>query len=158
MLVFLESELAGRDWFAGAEMTAADIQMSFPLEGAAARGGLWARAESTPFGHGRPFTRRQMERLVREAGLEPTAWSATLFAPPWPPLFPLADGWDQVARRLAPGSAGVILLEAGRRAYAPVRPGLAEQAVAALGDLAPQPVPVSTGLTQTRLVSETERP
>lgn len=25
---------------------------------AAARGGLWARAETTPFGHGRPFTRR----------------------------------------------------------------------------------------------------
>lgn len=113
---------------------------------AAARGGLWARAESTPFGHGRPFTRRQLERLVREAGLEPLAWSATLFAPPWPPLFPLAEGWDSLARRIAPGSAGVMLLEAGRRAYAPIRPGLAEQAVAALGDLAPQPVPSPSGL------------
>ena len=129
---------------------------------AAARGGLWARAESTPFGHGRPFTRRQMERLVRETGLEPLAWSATLFAPPWPPLFPLAEGWEQVARRLAPGSAGVVLLEAGRRAYAPVRPGLAEQAAAALGDLAPQPVtpvPASRGSCAARhLVSGTERP
>ncbi len=45
---------------------------------AAARGGLWARAEATPFGHGRPFTRGQLERLVRAAGLEPTAWSQTL--------------------------------------------------------------------------------
>jgi glutathione S-transferase len=33
--MFLESELAKRDWFAGAEFTAADIQMSFPLEAAA---------------------------------------------------------------------------------------------------------------------------
>ncbi|MBX3478084.1 MAG: methyltransferase domain-containing protein [Brevundimonas sp.] len=116
---------------------------------AAARGGLWARAESTPFGHGRPFTRRQMERLVREAGLEPMAWSATLFAPPWPPLFPLAETWDRMARAVAPGSAGVILLEAGRRTYAPVRPGLAEAAVAALGELAPapaRPIPASRGL------------
>lgn len=107
---------------------------------ASARGGLWSRAESTPFGHGRPFTRRQMERLVREAGLEPMAWSATLFAPPWPPLFPLAEGWDHAARRIAPGSAGVILLEASRRTYAPVRPGLAEAAAAALGELTPQAV------------------
>ncbi len=41
-LDFLEAELAKRPWFAGAEFTAADIQMSFPLEGAAARGGLAA--------------------------------------------------------------------------------------------------------------------
>lgn len=42
-LDFLESELATRDWFAGANFSAADIQMSFPVEGAAARGGLDAR-------------------------------------------------------------------------------------------------------------------
>src|SRR5258707_3784024 len=40
---FLESELTGRDWFAGAEFSAADIQMSFPIEAAAARAGLGAR-------------------------------------------------------------------------------------------------------------------
>ncbi|MET4579716.1 glutathione S-transferase [Ottowia thiooxydans] len=39
-LGFMESELAERDWFAGAEFTAADIQMSFPLEAAQARAGL----------------------------------------------------------------------------------------------------------------------
>ncbi len=35
--MFLESELSKRAWFAGAEFSAADIQMSFPLEAAAAR-------------------------------------------------------------------------------------------------------------------------
>ncbi|HYD05971.1 MAG TPA: glutathione S-transferase [Reyranella sp.] len=35
--MFLESELGRREWFAGPEFTAADIQMSFPLEAAAAR-------------------------------------------------------------------------------------------------------------------------
>ncbi len=39
-LDFLESELAARDWFAGAEFTAADVQMSFPIEVARGRGGL----------------------------------------------------------------------------------------------------------------------
>ena len=39
-MAFWEEELAKSDWFAGPEFTAADIQMSFPLEAAAARGGL----------------------------------------------------------------------------------------------------------------------
>jgi glutathione S-transferase len=37
---FIESELSKREWFAGSEFTAADIQMSFPAEAAAARGGV----------------------------------------------------------------------------------------------------------------------
>jgi glutathione S-transferase len=36
----MESELTVRPWFAGNEFTAADVQMSFPLEAAAARAGL----------------------------------------------------------------------------------------------------------------------
>jgi glutathione S-transferase len=39
-LDWLESELAGRPWFAGDEFTAADIMMSFPLEAARHRAGL----------------------------------------------------------------------------------------------------------------------
>ena len=39
-LGFLERELSGRDWFAGSTFSAADIQMSFPIEAAAARAGL----------------------------------------------------------------------------------------------------------------------
>ena len=39
-MTFWEGELGKSPWFAGNEFTAADIQMSFPLEAAAARGGL----------------------------------------------------------------------------------------------------------------------
>ena len=39
-LDYLESQLSPQGWFAGDEFTAADIQMSFPLEAAAARSGL----------------------------------------------------------------------------------------------------------------------
>jgi glutathione S-transferase len=42
-LDYLEAELGKAPWFAGAEMTGADIQMSFPLEAAVVRGGLDAR-------------------------------------------------------------------------------------------------------------------
>ena len=39
-LDYVESELAQRPWFAGDEMTAADVMMSFPLEAAMHRAGL----------------------------------------------------------------------------------------------------------------------
>ncbi|MEO0879692.1 MAG: glutathione S-transferase [Pseudomonadota bacterium] len=39
-LSFMEGELSKSEWFAGDQFSAADIMMSFPLEGASARGGL----------------------------------------------------------------------------------------------------------------------
>lgn len=107
---------------------------------AAARGGLWARAEATPFGHGRPFTRRQLERLVRDVGLEPIAWSQTLYTPPWRPLLGLADGIEHLGGMIAPSTAGVILLEASRQAYARSRPSAAPARVkVGTPELFPQP-------------------
>lgn len=65
-LAFLESELDGRDWFAGADFTAADVQMSFPLEAAAARGGLDARfprlLDFLKRAHARPAYGRALQR------------------------------------------------------------------------------------------------
>jgi len=39
-LSFMEGELGDSEWFAGSEFSAADIQMSFPVEAFAIRGGL----------------------------------------------------------------------------------------------------------------------
>ncbi|MEO8669672.1 MAG: glutathione S-transferase [Tahibacter sp.] len=39
-LDFLEAELSGTDWFAGSEFSAADVQMSFPVEAARAFGAV----------------------------------------------------------------------------------------------------------------------
>lgn len=41
-LAFMETEISKQPWFAGQEFSAADVQMSFVLEAAAARGGLGA--------------------------------------------------------------------------------------------------------------------
>jgi glutathione S-transferase len=41
-LDFMEGEISKRPWFAGSAFSAADIQMSFPLEAASARAGLGA--------------------------------------------------------------------------------------------------------------------
>jgi glutathione S-transferase len=65
-LDFMESELTKSEWFAGDEFSAADIQMSFPVEAAAQRAGLDAsRPKLTAFLkkiHARPAYRRALER------------------------------------------------------------------------------------------------
>ena len=65
-LDFMESELARSEWFAGDEFSAADIQMSFPVEAAAQRAGLDAsRPKLMAFLkkiHARPAYRRALER------------------------------------------------------------------------------------------------
>jgi glutathione S-transferase len=48
-LAFLEEELGRSTWFAGEELTAADIQMSFPLEAAQARADLSRRPRLREF-------------------------------------------------------------------------------------------------------------
>jgi len=63
---FIESELAARPWFAGGDFSAADVQMSFPLEAAAARAGLDAgRPKIMAFLeriHARPAYQRALEK------------------------------------------------------------------------------------------------
>jgi glutathione S-transferase len=65
-LDFMEAELEKNRWFAGNEFSAADIQLSFPLEAAAARAGLSAsRPKLTAFLdriHARPAYQRALER------------------------------------------------------------------------------------------------
>jgi glutathione S-transferase len=65
-LSYLEIELGKHRWFAGNEFSAADIQMSFPLEAAAARAGLDAsRPNLAAFldrVHARPAYQRALER------------------------------------------------------------------------------------------------
>ncbi|SFV06722.1 glutathione S-transferase [Pseudoduganella namucuonensis] len=65
-LDYLEGELGKTEWFAGAEFSAADVQMSFPLEAAAARGGLTrGRPRLAAFLeriHARPAYRRALEK------------------------------------------------------------------------------------------------
>ena len=65
-LDFMESELGGSTWFAGEDFSAADIQMSFPVEASAMRAGLDASRPHL-FAylkriHARPAYRKALER------------------------------------------------------------------------------------------------
>ena len=62
---YMEAELGKHRWFAGNEFTAADIQMSFPIEAALARGQDPSRPKLSAFLdriHARPAYQRALER------------------------------------------------------------------------------------------------
>ncbi|OUL99709.1 glutathione S-transferase family protein [Variovorax sp. JS1663] len=65
-LDFMEAELGKSEWFAGADFSGADIQMSFPVEAAVARGGLDAKRPKLMAYleriHARPAYQRALER------------------------------------------------------------------------------------------------
>ena len=65
-MAFMEADLAGGPWFAGAQFSAADIQLSFPVEAANARGALGANAprlkDWLARAHARPAYQRALER------------------------------------------------------------------------------------------------
>ena len=65
-LDYMEGELAHSEWFAGSEFSGADIQMSFPVEAAAARGGLDGKHPRLMAWlariHARPAYQRALER------------------------------------------------------------------------------------------------
>jgi len=65
-LNYFEAELGRNEWFAGDTFSAADIQMSFPLEAAAARGGLdkkWPKVSAfLQKIHDRPAYQRALEQ------------------------------------------------------------------------------------------------
>ena len=65
---FLEGELHKREWFAGASFSAADIQMSFPLEAAAARSPLFARLPKLKAFVDRIQARPAYKRAVEKGG------------------------------------------------------------------------------------------
>jgi SAM-dependent methyltransferase len=94
------------------------------------RASLWAQLDRSPFGHGRPFSRAELERLLREAMFEPMRWERALYAPPFGPL--RAHGWESIGTRLFPRIGGVHVVEAGKSLYAPVGPGKVVAARAAL--------------------------
>jgi len=105
----------------------------------AARNGLWANSEKTPFGHGRPYTRGQLAELLREAELEPAGWTRALYVPPAGWLAGWAEGFEQAGSRLWPGFAGLVLMEAVKESFAVKPKGARVRARAARPILAPVP-------------------
>lgn len=86
------------------------------------RRGLWSAVETTPFAAGRPYLKRQLDRLLQSAMLRAVAWSSALYFPPFDARFLLgaANAWERAGARLWPGLGGVVMVEAVKDLVAPV--------------------------------------
>ena len=84
------------------------------------RTSLWAQFETTPFGHGRPYSRGQLERLLVDAMFTPTASTTCLHMPPFGASMLVRDGarWERWGRKTWPRLAGVHLTEATKEVMA----------------------------------------
>jgi len=83
------------------------------------RRGLWARAESTPFGHGQPYTKGQLVGLLEDSMFQPTASARALYAPPINLRLVTSAGeaWERTGRFAWSGFGGILMVEAIKRLY-----------------------------------------
>ncbi len=86
------------------------------------RASLWAQVDWSPFGQGRPFSRRELEAVLRDVLFVPTAWDRALYVPPFNSraLIGTGAGWERLGQRFFPALGGVHLVEATKSLYAPV--------------------------------------
>ena len=96
------------------------------------RASLWAQVQKSPFGHGRPFSRMELEGLLKDGLFEPGRWRRALFAPPFETVTRSGAGWEKVGSRLFSGVGGVHLVEAAKSLYAAAAPKLPVGAKVAL--------------------------
>ena len=88
------------------------------------RASLWAQIERSPFGRGRPFSRNELDGLLRGAMFAPDNWQRALYAPPIASraLTGSGAGWEKIGSRFFFSIGGVHIVEAGKSLYAPATP------------------------------------
>lgn len=84
------------------------------------RVGMWAHVESTPFGHGQPYSPGQVGRLLAESLFRIERRDSALYLPPTHLRLFLRGAalWEAAGRRLVPHLAGLTLSEAVKDIYA----------------------------------------
>jgi SAM-dependent methyltransferase len=93
------------------------------------RTSIWAQLERSPFGHGRPFSRTELDGILKDALFEPERWGRALYAPPLQSRALTGNSWERLGARFFPGLSGVHIVEARKSLYAPATPAPAEARV-----------------------------
>jgi SAM-dependent methyltransferase len=83
------------------------------------RTSAWARWDGTPFGTGTPYTKSQLDRLLKDALFSPIDWRYALHVPPVGRGLVLRSALllDRVGARLWPAFAGALVVEATKQLY-----------------------------------------
>jgi len=84
------------------------------------RRGVWARFDTSPFGHGQPFSKPQLSSLLKESQFSVVSWSYALYFPPTTSsaILSAAPAIEGLGARLMPALSGAIIVEAAKQVYA----------------------------------------
>lgn len=118
------------------------------------RRGLWCLSESTPFGHGRPYSSAQLKQALRNNLFTPKQTRRALFVPPSRSRLILrtAVAWERIGLRWGRHFAGVLLMAAEKQIYAaPVETAVRRQRV-------PSYVPLPRALSAAGRTAARSRP
>lgn len=109
------------------------------------RRGVWTRFENTPFGTGKPYSKGQLNRLLRDNKFTPEQWNDALHFAPSKREFSLRlrSSMEAVGRKFWPVFAGTIIVAATKRLYQ----GIPAAARAKRRIAVPVLVPQGTGRT-----------
>lgn len=82
--------------------------------------GLWARADWTPFGHGRPYSLHQLQHDLQDHLFVIERVEKALFMPPFKSFFVLRTAFalESFGRFIFPGLAGLHIVEVSKQLYA----------------------------------------
>ena len=83
------------------------------------RRGIWAQVDSTPFGDGNPFSKPQLERLLRDHSFVPEVWRDALFLAPEQTAVVLKSArfFERAGRLFGPMFAGVLVVKARKELF-----------------------------------------
>ncbi|UOM36112.1 class I SAM-dependent methyltransferase [Acuticoccus sp. I52.16.1] len=109
------------------------------------RAGAWARADWTPMGLGRPFSRAQLARVMDACWLEPKDLRRCLYVPPTSTRFVLgsARAWERIGKRVIPRFAGLVALE-GHKTLTRGIPARSRKLADLVPTLSPVPKPAAS--------------
>ncbi len=104
------------------------------------RRGPWAGRDNTPFGFGNPFSRRQLDHLLRSHSFVPEIWRDALYVPPfeWSLILKSSRLFERGGRLFGSALAGVIVTIARKEQFPAVVRRLRAERLVRVPDLAPQ--------------------
>lgn len=84
------------------------------------RSGIWARLDTTPFGHGTPYSIGQIKSILKEYFFVPENAERALFFPPSSSRLMLLTAalWEKVGHAFFNAFGGVNIVEASKQLYA----------------------------------------
>jgi SAM-dependent methyltransferase len=84
------------------------------------RVGLWVRSDKTPFGHGQPYSAKQLRQALQAVQFVPQTLQRALYTPPHIAKHAQWLGYilEWLGPRLAPKLAGVLVMVATKQLYA----------------------------------------